>query len=578
MTSIPQAIFKQARKSGVLNLSNRNLEAVPAEVWRLNLNAAKDARESAASFDAGERWWDQVELTKLNLSSNQITSLSDELSNFQSLIVLDVHDNKLASLPSNLADLPNLKRFDVSHNNLQSLPSLEYLKVVSAMLLHYNQLSELPPSIGAMESCELLDASNNLLTSVPATLSSMKNLRSINLSKNNIATLPASFGEIRSLKIVNLNDNGLKSMPNSIENLCNLEQLYLRNNSLATLPSLQKCACLKEIYAGNNMLKFVPKNLPESISMLELRENKISDVGIDITNITSLERLDIANNNVSNLPPEIGNMQNIKILVLDGNPLRSIRRDVINQGTQAVMNYLRSRIVVAETPTNRKPQESALPQSDQQQTLSRKHAMANTGKLNLSKSNVSCIESGLQEASGIALTDLDLSKSMVSEVPMAVFMFSPTLVSLNLSMNKLTCIQIDIGLMSKLTHLNLSSNALTLLPDEVRSLRSLIEINLCCNKFTEVPPTVYELESLEHLLFDSNKMTKIDVENLKKLKNLSTLSLQYNNIGQVPPELSLLEKLQTLKLEGNTFRVPRQNIMAKGSAAVLEYLRSRIPP
>lgn len=34
---------------------------------------------------------------------------------------------------------------------------------------------------------------------------------------------------------------------------------------------------------------------------------------------------------------------------------------------------------------------------------------------------------------------------------------------------------------------------------------------------------------------------------------------------------------RSLLLEGNPFRTPRAAILAKGTAAVLEYLRSRIP-
>lgn len=34
---------------------------------------------------------------------------------------------------------------------------------------------------------------------------------------------------------------------------------------------------------------------------------------------------------------------------------------------------------------------------------------------------------------------------------------------------------------------------------------------------------------------------------------------------------------RTLQLEGNPFKLPRAATLAKGTAAVLEYLRSRIP-
>jgi len=34
---------------------------------------------------------------------------------------------------------------------------------------------------------------------------------------------------------------------------------------------------------------------------------------------------------------------------------------------------------------------------------------------------------------------------------------------------------------------------------------------------------------------------------------------------------------RTLQLEGNSFKLPRAAILAKGTVAVLEYLRGRIP-
>ena len=41
-------------------------------------------------FEAEERWWDQVELTRLDLSSNDIHKLSEDIENFNSLVTLDV--------------------------------------------------------------------------------------------------------------------------------------------------------------------------------------------------------------------------------------------------------------------------------------------------------------------------------------------------------------------------------------------------------------------------------------------------------------------------------------------------------
>ena len=45
---------------------------------------------ASGSFEAEERWWDQVELTRLDLSSNDIYELSEDIENFNSLVTLDV--------------------------------------------------------------------------------------------------------------------------------------------------------------------------------------------------------------------------------------------------------------------------------------------------------------------------------------------------------------------------------------------------------------------------------------------------------------------------------------------------------
>ena len=72
-------------------------------------------------------------------------------------------------------------------------------------------------------------------------------------------------------------------------------------------------------------------------------------------------------------------------------------------------------------------------------------------------------------------------------------------------------------------------------------------------------------------------MSQIDVEGLKQLSKLSILDLGNNNIGTVPPELGLLTNLRSLTLDGNAFRVPRPQILVKGTESIMAYLRDRIP-
>ena len=87
---VSDAILRQARHSGQLNLSNRSLSEVPEKVWRINEPPADEA--GACSFEAqgDKRWWDQTELTRLNLSSNELVTLSEELKLLSALQALDV--------------------------------------------------------------------------------------------------------------------------------------------------------------------------------------------------------------------------------------------------------------------------------------------------------------------------------------------------------------------------------------------------------------------------------------------------------------------------------------------------------
>ena len=112
-----------------------------------------------------------------------------------------------------------------------------------------------------------------------------------------------------------------------------------------------------------------------------------------------------------------------------------------------------------------------------------------------------------------------------------------------------------------------------------------------------MPVSVYRLHKLEVLLASDNQIDAVDATRLQEMKQLATLDLTNNSISQVPPELGLCTQLRyfegtvaslvsnvasmwffrSLQLDGNSFRIPRTAILSKGTLAVLEYLRGRIP-
>lgn len=121
------------------------------------------------------------------------------------------------------------------------------------------------------------------------------------------------------------------------------------------------------------------------------------------------------------------------------------------------------------------------------------------------------------------------------------------------------------------------NNQLSDLPSDMKNLTKLRSIILSCNRFKSFPEVLYEIVSLETVLLGNNQVGKVDPHRLIKMVNLSTLDLSNNDLLNIPPELGLCTTLRCLSLDGNPFRTPRAAIVAKGTDAVLEYLRSRIP-
>ena len=58
-------------------------------MWRINIDVPEEGKQ--VSLDAsGDRWWEQVDLRKLILASNQLKQLSSDIQNLPALTVLDV--------------------------------------------------------------------------------------------------------------------------------------------------------------------------------------------------------------------------------------------------------------------------------------------------------------------------------------------------------------------------------------------------------------------------------------------------------------------------------------------------------
>ncbi|XP_042212367.1 leucine-rich repeat-containing protein 40-like isoform X2 [Homarus americanus] len=580
----PQLI-RMARKSGQLNLSNRGMAEVPDKVYHIHEMDAEEAKKltMGMTMDGSDedRWWEQSELTRLYLSSNQIGSISPKISNLLSLQVLDLSDNCLTSLPSTLGELTCLHRLTLSHNRLEELPAGAYLLPdLRSLQLDHNNLTALSEDLGNLNVLEYLDVSHNSLTEFPLSIGYLQRLTKLNASENQIKELPPEIGDCFALQQLDLTHNQLMALPKSIANLRKLEQLYLRHNSIQILPPLHGCTSLKELHLGNNFIKELDADQLSyltTVNVLDLRDNQIDDLPDEITLLQGLERLDITNNNLSTLPFHLGLLPHLKSMPLEGNPMRLIRRDIVQRGTVQLLKYLRSRV---SAPINTFPGfENSSNDTNvlmDNRSLPDKYQMKSTQTLTYNEKATEIPDQLFENASEAQVRAVDLSKNQLTQVPDKLEMLSRHVSEIMLGLNKLSSLPSWVGSFQRLQFLDLQGNQLKDLPTDLAQLLYLREINIAANRFEQLPACVYEMAQLEILCAADNQINMIYVDGLSKLKRLATLDLHNNNINFIPPPLGNMTQLRSLQLHGNPFRVPRKAILDKGAHEILDYLRSRI--
>ncbi|KAG8543269.1 hypothetical protein GDO81_025072 [Engystomops pustulosus] len=432
-----------------------------------------------------------------------------------------------------------------------------------------------------MTDLEELDLSNNCLKNISGGLGSLTHLTRLNVSNNKLKALPAEIGSLKRLRQLDCTSNLLEEVPTSMAGMDSLEQLYLRQNKLTFLPELPDCRILKELHVGNNQINTLgPQHLSHlsCLNILELRDNKLKSLPDEIALLKGLERLDLTNNDLSSLPNSLANLPNLKSLQLEGNPLRGIRRDLLSKGTQELLKYLRGRIQVPEAKSEQGEAPGVTAMTMPSDSLVNTHAIATLKTLEYSDKQAPVIPDAVFNAvGGSPITSVNFSKNQLIDVPLRIVELKDSLCDFNLGFNKITTISLNLCMLLKLTHLDLRNNLLVSLPDELEAMTRLQSIILSFNRFKTFPDVLYRIPTLETILISTNQIGSIDPLQLIKLTKLSTLDLKNNDLLQIPPALGNCESLRSLNLEGNPFRNPRAAILAKGTNAILEYLRSRIP-
>ncbi|KAF4370769.1 hypothetical protein F8388_011668 [Cannabis sativa] len=186
------------KATGVIALSECNLQAIPDEVW-----ASGNVR-------------------LLDLSNNAIEEVSFPVGSFHVQTLL-LNANKITD----------------ESLRWEGMASMRNLTLLS---LNHNHLTTLPPALGELTSLKQLRVANNKLTSLPNEIGLLRQLEILKVNSNRITEITASIGDCSALiESLRLGNNGLKSLPSTLFKMClQLTTLDLHNTEI-TMDILRQC-------------------------------------------------------------------------------------------------------------------------------------------------------------------------------------------------------------------------------------------------------------------------------------------------------------------------------------------------
>ena len=151
----------------------------------------------------------------------------------------------------------------------------------------------------------------------------------------------------------------------------------------------------------------------------------------------------------------------------------------------------------------------------------------------------------------VNLRNLNLRCNHFVSIPAKILASLPNLRRLDLSNNSIVKIDDSIAALlkaNKLVWLNLSYNRITSINSEIGKLSNLVHLNLAYNQITGLPKSLKDLSQLEFLDLQSNFL--VDLSPLDGLAQLQTLLASHNQISNFPSNMKL-ESLMRCSLSHN---------------------------
>ncbi|KAF2712221.1 L domain-like protein [Pleomassaria siparia CBS 279.74] len=583
--SLLQRRVNSARGDGRLNIAAMGLTEIPDDV----LNMYK------YNPDADVAWGEVVDLNVIIAADNDIQRISDQVfpdidpesaidsddpgPQFGSVHSLDFHGNVLRELPTGLRRLTQLSKLNLSRNKL-TIDALEVISQVTTLRelkLADNTLSgNLPTCLSGLVNLEVLELQSNKLASLPAEIRQLAHLRVLDISDNQFTALPS---ELFSVPIVELlaSKNAFSGAFFNVDAVSHLQKLVLSNNSISSLCNLGNISlpALKHLDLEANRLSDLP-NMSSwtSLTTLLIGGNKLSSLPDGFVSLQqNLHHADFTGNDITAVDEKIALMDGLKILTLAANPLRV--RKFLTMNTSDLKSDLQSRMEPSEMDDSPKRESEAGTES----TANEDWQLRPSGILDFSGKSLTEIDDDalLSFAQSNDVRQLYLQQNLFTTIPTVTSQLD-FLAVLDLSKNNIDRVAKEALHLPKLRELRLVKNKMQSFDDIVSLLSApgLQHLDVSINRISGPLPNLREFfPELLILQASDNQVTDVSAESLTGLK---IVNLNNNEIPRLEPRIGLLAgTLTQLGVEGNRFRVPNYAILSKGTEAVFQWLRGRIP-
>jgi hypothetical protein len=194
LVEIPHSVYKM-KKLHYLNLSHNKISDISDKIE--NLEYLKTLILTDNKLNALPKTLKYVYfIEKLALDSNSFTSVPIVIHNMKFLTELNLAHNKISILDKNIA-LKKIQTLNVSHNEISEITNaISQLKTLKKLDLSNNKLTILPENMSNLLALRYLNLANNNLTKLPTKLNRWINLKTLILTGN-------SFSEEEKTRIKN---------------------------------------------------------------------------------------------------------------------------------------------------------------------------------------------------------------------------------------------------------------------------------------------------------------------------------------------------------------------------------------